>query len=285
MATPKKPSHPLLNPIDAGTSFVERSMAKLSSPNGAKRKLEALLGLRAFAAAYFYVWVYQEFLGLHLELIELKTLLRIPIISLVVFPLVYYLYVKPDPLQRAGWRSKPVVFFQSYMPSKYIRDRCQRCRETSATCRNFIGPDSFDHVTIWFDIWRGFFAKDFKDLFEDTFERGYTCKLLFGLTLAMGFFGILGILTMAWGFIWNRLMHRALLSGFDPLHVIFVLVCAGIVLLIQVLNSPDTNKPSGCWHAWREINQGHILRLRQHDELLVEKVCHAGGNANTFRPR
>src|SRR3990172_8163490 len=68
----------------------------LSQRNGSKRKLELLLGLSALTAGYLYVWVYQSFLGLTVKFVDLQTLLSLPIIALVVFPLVYYLWVRPD---------------------------------------------------------------------------------------------------------------------------------------------------------------------------------------------
>jgi len=153
---------------------VPNSLRKwFSERNGAKRKLELLIGLSALAAGYLYVWVYQFFLGLTVKFIDFQSLLSIPLIALVVFPLVHYLWVKPDLLQRSTFTWKSVRFFQAQFPSNYIRDRCQDCVETPSTCGNFIDPGSADHTNYWLnDIWRGVIAKQYPDRFEETFRTG-----------------------------------------------------------------------------------------------------------------
>jgi hypothetical protein len=163
----------------------------LSETNGSRKKLEFLLSISALTAGYLYVWVYQSFFGWTIKFMDIQTLLRLPIIALVVFPLVHHLWVRPDLLQRGKYRWRSIQFFQGQLPSKYIKERCQACVETPTTCGNFIGPESLDHVNYWFnDIWRGIIKKKFPDQFEKTFERGYTCKLVVGLNLTLGFFGV-----------------------------------------------------------------------------------------------
>jgi hypothetical protein len=268
---------------------VWKDLSELVSPTsakGAKARLEILLGLSTFAAAYLYVWVYQDFLGIRVAFVDFSALLRVSIISTVVFPLVHYLYVKPDPLQWANWKFRSVRFYQLQFPSLYIRDRCQRCLETVATCRNFMGPDSRDHTTYWFDgIWRPIIATGFRGNFERTFERGYTCKLVFGVQLAMVFFSALALITMSWKPLYRWVVQKPVFPSFESPHFLFVLVCFGMILLIRSLNTPDPGNPSGCWKAWREVNDGHKLWLRNNDNVLVDVVCHAGGNTKVFRSR
>ena len=207
------------------TPWRERVQVWVSSRAGPKARLELLLGFSSLVAGYLYVWVYQNLLGFQVKFVDFYSLLRIPVISAVVFPLIYYLYVKPDPLQRSSSRSRSVVFFQAQFPSPYIRERCQRCVETAETCRNFIGPDSLDHINYWFnDIWREIFARDFKERFDDTFERGYTCKLVSGLQMAAFFFAILGILTMSWRPLYNRVASTSLPFEYLPGYFMFILV-------------------------------------------------------------
>jgi hypothetical protein len=156
-----------------------------------KTRLEVQLGVTAFAAAYLYMWVFEGILGLNLKFVPFDLFLKTPLISLAAFPLVFYGYVKADPLQRSHLKWRSVRFYQSEFPSLYIRERCGRCK-FKTTCRNFISPDSSDHNTYWLrDLWRPHFRTQYPDEFKNTFRRGYTCKLLFGTeALAITFFAL-----------------------------------------------------------------------------------------------
>jgi tetratricopeptide (TPR) repeat protein len=123
----------------------------LSGIRSDKTRLECQLGITAFAAAYLYFWAFESMLGLHLKLVPFDLFLKTPLISLAVFPLVFYGYVKADPLQRShlGWQS--VRFFQAEFPSLYIRERGQSCG-VKARCPNFISPASNDHTTYWLSV-------------------------------------------------------------------------------------------------------------------------------------
>lgn len=157
----------------------------LALPPSPKARLQRLLNVSAIVIGYFYVWTFQEFLRVQVAFIDVSTLLRLPIITLVVFPLVKYAYVKQDWLQRGQPHLKSVLFFQAQFPSLYIRDRCARCVETIQTCRNFIGPQSRDHNSYWLDHIFPIIKKDQKEQATRTFERGYTCKLVFGLQVVL----------------------------------------------------------------------------------------------------
>jgi len=203
---------------------------------------------------------------------------------LVVFPLVYHLWVKPNILQRGRFGWKSIRFFQAQFPSNYIRDRCERCIETSDSCKNFIDSSSPDKDNIWLnDIWRGVIKKSFPDRFEETFRRGYTCKLVLGLDLTLGFFFVLGVLTVLGRILYVYGFEPQADWGFESLHFLYPAVCIGVVALNRFLNKPDMENPTGCWHAWREENNGHIRWLRNNEQLLVDIVCHAGGNSKHFQ--
>lgn len=246
-----------------------------------KRRLEVLLGLAAVFAAYHYVWAFQQALGLEFDYVSFGALLKLPVVAVIVFPLTYWLLVRADPLQRSRMNLPAVKFFKAQFPSVYIRDRCQQCTETSATCNNFIQPQSADASNYWFnEFFRGTFLNEHPEWVSSTLEKGYTCKLVFGIIMLTVAFLVLGFFTLLLG----------VAPALEITHneILFFLVCV-VVLAITFLmhrhNRSSPEKSTGCWHAWWEINQSHILWLRHHEILLVEKVCHAGQNRREFRAK
>lgn len=111
-----------------------------------KTRLEWLLILCALIIGYFYIYAYQNILHIEVEFISLQTLIQIPIISIIVIPLIRYLFVKPDPLQRSPSKRRANRFFQNEFPSKYILERCQRCIEDEKSRPNYIKVQSYDHI-------------------------------------------------------------------------------------------------------------------------------------------
>lgn len=227
-----------------------------------KTRLEVQLGITAFAVAYLYLWAFGSMLGLDLKLVPFDLFLKTPLISLAVFPLVFYGYVKADPLQRShlGWQT--VRFFQAQFPSLYIRDRCQKCR-AQGTCRNFISPASGDHTTYWLrDLWRPYFRKEYPGEFENTFRRGYTCKLIFGTEVLVLVFFALGMATVICSetaqLIRAEISHQGFHNSLQVTEVVFLIGCLLVWLVLSRLNKPDATNPTGCWQAWREINRGHV---------------------------
>lgn len=257
----------------------------LALPPDPKARLQRLLNVSAIVIGYFYIWTFQEFLRIQVAFIDVSTLLRLPIITLVVFPLVKYAYVKQDWLQRGRPNLKSVQLFQAQFPSLYIRERCARCVETPQTCKNFIGPESRDHNSYWLDSIFPIIKKNQNEQASRTFERGYTCKLVFGLQVILLTFIVIAIATIGWKPCLDLIMRRPAPVLFAPKHIIFILLCILVAGLLRALNSPDINSPTGCWHAWREINDAHKLWMRNNEPTLVNVVCHAGGNTKSFVPR
>lgn len=247
-----------------------------------KKKLETLLVLSAFVIGYFYIYIYQNMLHIEVKLIDLQTLIQMPIIALVILPLIHYLIIKPDPLQRSPSQRKSIRFFQNEFPSKYLLERCKKCREDEHSCRNYIKPESYTHVRYWFnDIFHGEIERENPRIVEDTFEKGYTCKLLYYLSWILSFLVALAIGTVVF--------HHVYLYIFDEfrvnvtaLQILFPLVSGGIIILIKILNRADASRPSGCWQAWREVNRMNVSWLRSHEDSLVSLICHDGGETKEF---
>lgn len=247
-----------------------------------KRRLEKLIALSAFSVGYFYTYVYQNMLHIEVELIDLKTLIHMPIIALVVFPLIHYLIIKSDPLQRSPSNRKPIRFFQNEFPSKYLLKRCNQCIENENTCKNFIRPGLYAHIRYWFDnIFHGEIEKQNPRVVKSTFSKGYTCKLLYYLTWILFIFFLLAIATV--------LFHHAYLCFSNTLkteitsqQVLFPFICLAIIILIRKLNNPDEKAPTGCWQAWREINGIHISWLQSNENFLVNLICHDSGGTKKF---
>lgn len=76
-----------------------------------KKRLERLLQLSAFIIGYLYTYVYQNMLHIKVNLIDFQTLIQMPLVALVILPLIHYLIIKSDPLQRSPSQRKPIRFF------------------------------------------------------------------------------------------------------------------------------------------------------------------------------
>jgi hypothetical protein len=247
-----------------------------------KKRLERLLGLSAFVISYFYIYVYQNMLHIKVKLIDLQTLIQMPLISVVILPLIRYLIIKPDPLQRSPSQRKSIRFFQNEFPSRYILGRCERCVENKNSCPNYIKAESYIHVKYWFhDIFHGEIEKDDPRSVKDTFEKGYTCKLLYYLSWILGILAALAIITIVFHHFFLYFIGKFKIDLAAP-QILFPLVCLGILILISELNKADEKKPSGCWQAWREINRMHVSWLKEHEDYLVKLICQAGGETKKF---
>lgn len=247
-----------------------------------RKKLDRLLVLSTLVIAYFHLYVYQNMYNLEFELIELGILIKMPVMVLVIIPLIHYVVAKPDPLQRSPSQKKAIRFFQNEFPSKYILDRCQRCIEDENSCPNYIKQGSFAHVRYWFNTFHGPVEQEMPGTVKETYEKGYTCKLVYYLKWILTIFIGLSIGTI--------ILYHVYLLIFDEfnlqisvLQLLFPIACAGIVILIRVLNKPDEVEPTGCWHAWRQINRIHVSWLRTNEQFLVDTICHAGGGTKMYR--
>ena len=97
---------------------------------------------------------------------------KTPLFSLVVYPCVFYAFVKPDPLQRSHSRLQPIRFFQAQFPSLYLKKRCAGCLERDL-CPNFIGPSSSAHTAYWLtSIFRPEIGKAFQTKLTVLCARG-----------------------------------------------------------------------------------------------------------------
>jgi len=263
----------------------QTQIAKNKSIEEPKKRLERLLILTAFVGGYFYIYVYQNMLHIQVKLVDFQTLIQMPIIGLVIIPLIRYFIVKPDPLQRSPSRKKPIRFFQNEFPSKYILGRCKRCVEDESSCPNYIRADSYGHVRYWFnDIFHDKIEKEDAKSVSNTFEKGYTCKLLYYSTWILGFLFILALITIVFHHVYLYFSDKFRVE-LTALQILFPLVGIIMIILTKTLNRSDENNPSGCWQAWREINRIHISWLQSHEDFLVNLICQAGGGTKRFRKK
>lgn len=246
------------------------------------KKLESLLVVVTCVAGYFYLYVYQNMLHIEVELISLKTLLQMPIIALVILPLIHYIIVRADPLQRSPSQRETIKFFQNEFPSKYISARCKRCIEDESSCPNYIRPESYDHVRYWFqNIFHGAIEKEDPGRVKDTFEKGYVCKLVYYLSWIVFILFLLASVTIIFHHLYLYIAGKFNVE-LEPLQIIFPIACIGIIILMKMVNKVDDESPSGCWHAWREVNKIHVSWLKSKEDFLVELICHANGGAKRF---
>lgn len=271
--------------MSAFKKFINSAITFIKIYTEPKGRLELLLILCAIAIGYFYIYIYQDILQIEVKLVNLQTLIQIPIISIIVIPLTKYLIVKPDPLQRSPSKRRAIRFFQNEFPSKHILERCQRCVEDNKSCPNYIEEATYAHVRYWFhSILHGAIEAEDRSRVRATFEKGYTCKLLYYLTWILGIAFVIAIMTILYHHAW-LLIKEGWTVSITSLQIIFPIVCALLIALISSMNSSNENTPSGCWQAWREINRMHISWLKSHDNLLVDIICHDGTGTKTFKEK
>jgi hypothetical protein len=249
------------------------------------KRLERLLICAGLFFGYSLLFVYQDKLGLGIPSLSLPELLAIPTVALLVIPLVRYCLVRADPLQRSASRSKAVRFFQGEFPSLYLLHRCQRCAEDSSSCPNYIAEPSLAHRRYWFqDVFHGPLKQEDPDNVRDTFEKGYTCKLVYGFMWILRIYAAIAVIVLIAHVVETRLLGLGVYS-LTPLQLLFPAVCLAALVLLGLMHRPDLRTPTGCWHAWREINRMHVEWMRQHEPYLVDLVCHSGRGTKTFRER
>ena len=204
---------------------------------------------------------------------------------MIVIPLIKYLIIRPDPLQRSPSKRREIRFFQHEFPSRYILQRCQRCIEDEKSCMNYIKEQSYDHIRHWFyDIFHGAIEREDPRRVKDTFEKGYSCKLLYYLTWILGIALAISLMTILCHHLYLFVKEGWMIS-IKALQIIFPVACAFVIILIKIMNNPDENAPSGCWHAWREINRMHVSWLKDHDDLLVSLICHKRTGTKSFKEK
>jgi len=237
-----------------------------------KRKLEGLLASEVILATYVFLLVYQKVLGISVPRLDLKVLLAVPLLPL----LVHYLIVKSDPLQKSHMRLRAVRCFQSEYPSKYLLRRCEACGKTEGDCPSYVTEKSRRHARYWLnDIFHGPIEQESPHLIEETFDKSYTCRVVCYTEWLLVSLTALGLLMIVF-----ELSKWVWIGGDQPFAAnyewMLPVASAGVLLLLRFLHRPDEDDPTGCWLSWREINQGHINWLRNHEPFLKELICKTG---------
>lgn len=262
-------------------NWLKNASEKAKDP---KAKLTLLLDIVALLAGYYFVYIYQNMLGLNIPFVSYETLIAMPVISAVVIPLTHYLLIASDTLQRSPRKERSIRFFQSEFPSNYLLRRCERCVESPESCANYITEDSKAHVSYWFDdIFHGPIEEENPETVQVTFEKGYTCKLIYYVTRILWLFVALSVIVtvvhhLRVGFSAGRFQYEL-----TPLQLLSPLFCILVIALVMFLNQPNPDAPSGCWQAWQEINRMHVHWMRQHEDHLVNLICRANGQDRRFR--
>lgn len=247
-----------------------------------KKRIEKLLDLMTLIVAYSFLYIYQNMISVKIELMNFQALTSIAIVPVVILPSIHYLVFSADPLQRSPSSRKPIRFFQNEFPSKYLLERCQRCIENEDSCSNYMKKRSYDHVSYWFnDIFHGAIERENPKNVRDTFEKSYTCKLVYYLEWILWFFLILTTMMSLFFFLYSYTRGTSMFN-LTALQILFPLTCFGTILLLRMLHKPDENAPTGCWHAWRQINGMHRSWLKHNEDYLVKLICHAGGETKKF---
>lgn len=272
--------------IEKGKKLMESIRSKIKNPVDPRKKLDFLLKATALFIGYLYIFVFQNTLHLTVEWISFEKLIEMSIVTIIILPLVHYIIVKPDPLQRSPSKKKAIAFFQNEFPSKFLLERCSRCIENKDSCKNYIEEKSFDHARYWFhDIFHGPIEKSNPAIINDTFKKGYTCKLIFALSKIFLISFIIGLLSLIIHHVYIFYQYENFYIEISALQVIFLLACVSFFILIRMLHKYDSNRPSGCWHAWREINRFHLGWLRDNEDFLVDLICKKNGNDKLFIER
>lgn len=260
--------------------------SKTIYPEAIKKRLERLLIISTLFIGYLYIYIYQNMFHIEVKLINLTSLIQMPLIALIIIPLIKYLIIKPDPLQRSPSKRKSIRFFQNEFPSKYLLERCARCIEDDKSCPNYIKVESYSHVRFWFnDIFHNKIEKENPKMVENTFEKGYICKLLYYFSWILCIFTILGIIIIFFHHICLYYSFKEIKVDLTSFQILYPLVCVSIFILIKILNKPDANTPSGCWQAWREVNRMQISWLGSNENFLINLICYDKGGTKRFKEK
>lgn len=260
---------------------------------GPKKYLEWLITSSLFIVSYFYLYIYQNMLHIKIKFLSIQDIQQPSIITLFILPLILYIIVKSDPLARKPYEKIPIKyfqkeikFFQNEFPSKYILARCERCSEDENSCPNYIKKESYGHVKYWFyDIFHGEIEKENPGIIKETFRKGYTCKLIFYLSWTLIILLISAIITIVIYHLYLYYYYHEFKFELSTSQAIFPIVCISLLVLIRLLNNPNNTTPSGCWHAWRQINRIHIFWLKDHEDFLVNLICKKGSCIKRFREK
>ncbi len=257
-----------------------------------KKNLERVSVIFTFVITYIFMYTYQNMLHIEITPLDLKSYLSMPIVTLVIFPIIFYLYVKNHPLEKSDSENvknrffrRMIEFFQNEFPSKYILERCKRCKENENSCPNYIKEESQEHIKYWFyDIFHGAIEKEDPERVKRTYEKGYICKLYYIFILLL----IISLTTSIIVIIFHHvyiLINGDFRFDISSYQILFPLFAGGIILFLKNINYPYKDKPTGCWHAWREINRIHIFWLKDHEDFLVNLICQKGNCIKRFREK
>lgn len=257
-----------------------------------KKKLERVSVYLTVVITYIFMYTYQNMIHIEIRPLDFKSYLRMPIFFLVIFPTIFYLYVKNHPLEKMNSENvkircfrRMIEFFQNEFPSKYILERCKRCKENESSCPNYIKEESQEHIKYWFhDMFHGAIEKEDPERVKRTFEKGYICKLYYIFILLL----IISLIASISVIIFHHvciLIYGDFRLDISSYQILFLLFAGGIILFLMNVNYPYKDKPTGCWHAWREINKIHISWLKDHEDFLVNLICQKGGCIKRFREK
>jgi hypothetical protein len=248
-----------------------------------KTQIEYLLNISIIVASYFYIYVYQGILMFHfpVKFVDTGTLLQMSIIVVIVIPLVHFMFLSSDPLQRSHSKRKTIRFFQNEFPSNYLIKRCENCIEDANSCTNYLKRESGAYIGYWFrDIFHGYIEKQNPRIINETFSKGYTCKLVYYLSWVIGGLGFLGLLTIVID--WASAAYSDKIYKFDGWQIAFPVICFLAIGLIASLNKVDDKLPTGCWHAWRQINRQHISWMKDNESELIKVICLRGKGTKKY---
>lgn len=200
-----------------------------------------------------------------------------------------------------GWL-KEADFFQSQFPSRYLLDRCEKCK-VKTSCPNPLSESNY--ITTWFYFFNEHIPNYLRSIILTT---GYLCRIAFYTHLFSLFFFYIGLLYPLTSFLkgdfsfgtftysgilliileavflsnsigkkgekWYSLFFRAL----DPTRL---RITTGLIL--GFLNRRSRHAESkeseadidarGLWPRWQRYNEVQVRWMEINEPLLTEKVC------------
>ncbi|PWB73637.1 hypothetical protein C3F09_05075 [candidate division GN15 bacterium] len=246
-----------------------------------KQRIEWLLVACIFVLIYLFIVVYSDVFGIDRPSLS-PSFINLPIP--VVVALFFGLYLgRSDPLQYSASKNKTHKFFRDQFPSKYLLRRCDECVETDSTCNNYLSENSYDYIRIWFDeIFHGVIQKQKPGSVEDTFRKGYTCKLMYYSSKAILWTLIASVALLCFHYVFPVLRGLPSPSP-DLMHLAFPILLALALFLVLLLNRASGKQPTGCWKAWQQVNGMHQSWLKNNEAELVRLICLRNGGQLIYR--
>lgn len=227
----------------------------------AKISIEDKTGIRILNSLFIMVLIYNYcfvFLGSFdkiTEAIKPYKALESDFFNFLIFLFSYILilaFLSYEGLRNGNNRFS--IAFNKDMPSKYIQDKFQTTEKIA--------------VKVWLEHFNKLQNK------KITISRGFACRFIYNILLSLIVFIILSLLTCIVEWFTN-----GTLINFET-KIMLVFLSLALAIGVYFNNNPASDKPTGVWKSFQEINSIHIVYIDEHHDTIKNEIEQAQKNIN-----